>query len=133
MEINGYRRPHPDFVHLCYELTGGPAVPLSILALRRVAAAWRGPGTFEERMLDTVRAAQAEGSGVWESIINAREEQDQYDEAMFKLYIAELERKAEGATSEPMRALRRKFITEETLAFRSRFVASCAPINLNDP
>lgn len=106
---------------------------MSILALQRVAAAWRGEGSFEERLLATLRAAQAEGPGVWESIINAREEQSRYDEEMFRRYIHELEVKAEESTSDAVRNMRLKFITEETRAFRGRFVESCQPIHSSDP
>lgn len=127
-EVDGWRPPHPELVHLCYELQGGPAVLLTILALQRVAAAWRGSGTFEERLLATLRAAQAEGPQVWFSIINAREEQTRYDEEMFRRYLIELQQKAEDSTSEGMYRLRRKFCAEEVRSFRSRFVESCTPL-----
>ena len=133
-QINGHRRPHPDFVHFCYELQGGPAVPMSILALQRVAAVWRGEGSFEDRLLAAVAAAHAEGPGVWEQIYTARREQADYDREIFHRHIHELNVKAAEATSEGMQALRRKHIAEEIQYFcGGRFIESCDPIQFTDP
>lgn len=132
-QIHGHRCPHPDLVHLCYELQGGPAVPVSMPALQRVAEAWRAPGSFEDRMMAAIRAAQAGGPHLWEQIIKARQEQEAYDYERFKLYRAELEKKAESATSEAMRAMRRRHIAEENrYFFGTRFIESCTPIS-QDP
>ncbi|MEK7952806.1 hypothetical protein [Luteolibacter soli] len=85
--------PHPDLLNLCYELQGGPAEPMTMPVTERIAAVWRGPGTWEVRFLATMRAAEAERVGLWEDITGAVVQMHAIEEFLRKKYSAEVMRR----------------------------------------
>ncbi len=116
----GWRPPNPEFVAFAYELTGSEPAELRSPVMQRIAAVWRGAGTFEERLLATMAAAEKEASGLMMDIVRSKLQQTEYEEHMAGLYFEELRDGIAKAPSEATRKIRTKHLASEIRAFFGR-------------
>jgi len=123
------RAPHPDLVALCHELRGGPAKPMTMPVTQRIAAVWRGPGTWEERYLGAMRQANAEGPTVWLDITSAVVKQQELEEFLHRKRAAELDHGIAHASTEAIQQAR---IRSKAREFRDYWRERLSPFRKTD-
>lgn len=112
-EADSLRPPHPELVHLCREIQGGPRAELTLRPLIAIAEAWRALGTFEEKMMAAIAAANAQGPEVWHSIVSAVCEQQDYEDLCYKCHFTRLREEIAATDSEAIREARTRSMNRQ--------------------
>ncbi|QJE95983.1 hypothetical protein [Luteolibacter luteus] len=98
-----YTGPNPEYLAFAFEMTAGVVADLKTPVMQRIAAVWRGEGSYAERTMATMRAAEAETTGLWLAIVSAPAEKMTYEQQRYREHFEHLERDIAITESEMIR------------------------------
>lgn len=113
------RPPNPEYLALCLELQGRPQddYELCTPVMLRIAAVWRGPGSWEERTLATMEAANREAPGLWVAITSAVVEYHAFQETRFRIHVEREQAAIAACTDSRIAEARRKRLERESIDY----------------
>ena len=86
------RGPNPEYLAFALEMIHGDVADLQTPVMQRIAAVWRGDGSFEERMMATLQAARAEGGNeLWLAITSAPADYLAYRDWCYREHFREMQ------------------------------------------
>jgi hypothetical protein len=132
-ELVEYIGPNPEYVDFAIEMTSGTVANLKTPVMQRIAAVWRGEGSFGDRMLATLAAAEKEMPGLWLAIIRAPSDHMAFEAHCYREHFARLRAEIAVTDSEAIReAKTRSMNRQHSDYWNERFAPFRFPTPLPD-
>lgn len=109
------RPPNREYVAFCLELQGRRPddYELETPVMKRLAAIWRGEGTWEERTIAVMEAANREAPGLWRAITSSLVEYHGWADLCARNHVEREQAEIEAGTNKSIAAARSKRLADQ--------------------
>lgn len=104
---------NPEYLDFALEMIGLGTADLKTPVMQRIAQVWRGAGSWEQRTLATMEAANTESPGLWRAITSAPSERIAVQEMWYAQHVEETRQEIAECTSPRIAAGRENQMAEQ--------------------